>query len=87
MNQDKKNVLSAFDFKFYNSTPFLVFFTSSIGIRASGSELKHLTVSVQDPASEKHNGRKLFYTSNDNHEDRDRFSGKPPVFDGENFDY
>ncbi|CAI8615440.1 unnamed protein product [Vicia faba] len=27
------------------------------------------------------------YTNNDNHEDRDRFSGKPPVFDGENFDY
>ena len=27
------------------------------------------------------------HTSNDNHEDRDRFSGKPPVFDGENFDY
>ena len=25
--------------------------------------------------------------SNDNNEDRDRFSGKPPVFDGENFDY
>ena len=25
--------------------------------------------------------------SNDNNEERDRFSGKPPVFDGENFDY
>ena len=27
------------------------------------------------------------HTSNDNHEDRDKFSGKTPVFDGENFDY
>ena len=25
--------------------------------------------------------------SNDNNEERDRFSGKPPIFDGENFDY
>ena len=25
--------------------------------------------------------------SNDTNEDRGRFSGKPPVFDGENFDY
>ena len=27
------------------------------------------------------------HSSNDNNEDRDRFSGEPLVFDGENFDY
>ena len=25
--------------------------------------------------------------SNDNHEDKDKFNGKPPVFNGENFNY
>ena len=50
-------MLSAFDLKFYNSTPLLVFFTSSIGIRAPGSEFITLNRVSTRSSVEKHYGR------------------------------
>ena len=74
-------------FKTLIQTPFLVFSHSSIGIRVPGSEYKHLTMLEKDLSKKNIMVGPSQNISNDCHDDKDRISGKPRIFDGENFDY
>ena len=64
-----------------------MFFHYSIGIRAPGSEYKHLTMLEKDPSKKNTMVGPSQNISNDNHDEKDRINRKPPIFDCENFDY
>ena len=80
------NVSFILSFKNPIQTPYLCFSILQL-VSEPDYECKHLTMSAKDPRKKNNMVGPSQIINNDNHDEKDRISGKPPIFDGENFDY